>query len=89
MKLNIKAFAFTCALLWGAMLFCITWWIILFDGATGDPTLIGAVYRGYCVSPIGSLIGLAWGLVDGFIGGAIFAWLYNTFTGIFTKTAVQ
>jgi len=89
MKLNVKAFAFTCALLWGAMLFCITWWIILFDGATGDPTLIGAVYRGYCVSPTGSLIGLAWGLVDGFIGGAMFAWLYNTLDGCFTKTAVQ
>jgi membrane associated rhomboid family serine protease len=26
---------------------------------------------------VGSLIGLAWGLLDGLIGGAIFAWLYN------------
>ena len=34
-------------------------------------------YRGYTVTPIGSLIGLVWALVDGFIGGAIFAWVYN------------
>jgi len=39
--------------------------------------MIGAVYRGYNISPTGSFIGLAWGLVDGLIGGAIFAWLYN------------
>lgn len=89
MKLDVKAFAFTCALIWGVGLFCITWWIILFDGASGNPTIIGAVYRGYCISPLGSVIGLGWGLVDGFIGGAIFAWLYNNFAGCFTKTASE
>ena len=77
MKLNIKALAMTSALLWGFGLFFITWWIILFDGSTGEQLLIGRVYRGYCVSPIGSLVGLGWGLLDGFIGGLIFGWLYN------------
>jgi hypothetical protein len=48
-----------------------------FDGATGEAMFIGRVYRGYSVSPAGSLIGLAWALIDGSIGGAIFAWLYN------------
>ena len=77
MKLNVKAFAIAAALFWGLGLFMITWWIILFDGATGEMTLVGQVYRGYTISPIGSIIGLAWGFVDGLIGGAIFAWLYN------------
>jgi hypothetical protein len=77
MKLNVKAFALTCAIIWGFGLFVITWWIIVFGGATGDPTFIGRVYLGYCISPLGSLIGLLWGFVDGLIGGAIFAWLYN------------
>lgn len=77
MKLNIKAFAVTVSLIWGIGLFIGTWWIILFDGATGDITIIGQIYRGYNISPLGSLIGLIWGLVDGLIGGAIFAWLYN------------
>ncbi|MFQ5670866.1 MAG: hypothetical protein ACE5HD_10180 [Acidobacteriota bacterium] len=29
------------------------------------------------MSPSGSLIGLAWALPDGLVGGALFAWLYN------------
>ncbi len=77
MKLNIKAFALSCGLLWGFGLLFITWWIIAFDGATGEATLIGRVYRGYSLSPLGSLIGLAWALPDGMIGAAIFTWVYN------------
>ncbi len=77
MKLNVKAFALTCAIVWGVGLFLITWWIILFDGTTGEITFIGRMYRGYSISPIGSFIGLLWAVVDGGIGGAIFAWLYN------------
>ena len=77
MKLNVKAFALTCALFWGLCLFVLTWWIILFDGATGDAPFFGRIYRGYSICPIGSIIGLAYAFVDGLIGGAIFAWLYN------------
>lgn len=77
MKLDVRAFALTCALIWGPGLFLITWWIIAFDGATAEATLIGKVYRGYTLTPLGSVIGLIWGLLDGLIGGAIFAWLYN------------
>jgi hypothetical protein len=55
----------------------LTWWIIAFSGATGEPTLIGRAYIGYRISPLGSVIGLVWGFVDGLIGGAVFAWLYN------------
>ena len=81
MKLNVKAFGLTCGLVWGLGLFFLTWWIIAFDGATGDPTFIGSLYRGYTLSPIGSLIGLVWAFVDGAIGGVIFAWLYNVIAG--------
>ena len=77
MKLNVKAFAVAGGLIWGLGLFLLTWWIIVFEGPTGDTTLIGRVYRGYSITPLGSVIGLGWGLVDGLIGGAIFAWLYN------------
>lgn len=81
MKLDVKAFALTCGLVWGFGLFILTWWIIAFDGATGDPTFIGKLYRGYSLSPTGSFIGFVWALVDGAIGGAIFAWLYNFLIG--------
>ncbi len=81
MRLNVKAFALTCALVWGLGLFFLTWWIIAFDGATGEVTLVGRIYRGYTLSPLGSVIGLFWAFFDGLIGGAIFAWVYNLLSG--------
>jgi hypothetical protein len=81
MKLNVKAFALTCALLWGIGLFVLTWWVIAFDGSTGEMPFIGHVYRGYSITPLGSVIGLIWGFVDALIGGAIFARLYNLLGG--------
>jgi len=81
MRLNMKAFSLTCALFVGVGLFLATWWIILFNGSSGEATFIGNVYRGYNISPIGSVIGLVWGFLDGLIGGFIFSWLYNRFLG--------
>ena len=77
MKFDVKAFALTCGLIWGLGLFFLTWWIIAFDGPTGEVTLIGRLYRGYSISAMGSLVGMIWAFFDGLIGGAIFAWLYN------------
>jgi len=77
MKLDVKAFALTCALIWGIGLFVLTWWVIAFDGSTGEVPFLGRVYRGYSISPLGSVVGLLWGFIDALIGGAIFAWLYN------------
>ena len=77
MRLNVKAFALACGLVWGIGLFAVTWWIIALDGATPDVTFLGRIYRGYEISPQGSVIGLLWAFPDGLIGGAIFAWLYN------------
>ena len=81
MRLNVRAFALTCGLLLGVGLFFLTWWIIWFDGPSSDPTFLGRVYRGYEVTPVGSVVGLVWALIDGAIGGAIFAWLYNSLRG--------
>ena len=81
MQLNVKAFALACGLIWGLGLLVLTWWIILLDGPSSDPTFISRLYRGYTITPVGSLIGLAWAAVDGAIGGAVFAWLYNRFAG--------
>ena len=81
MRLNVKAFALAGGILWGLGLFLFTWWVIAFDGATGEPTLVGRLYRGYAISPVGSMIGLIWAFFDGLIGGALFAWLYNVLAG--------
>jgi hypothetical protein len=85
MKLNVKAFAVTCSLFWGGALLLITWWAIILDGSSADPTFIGRVYRGYSLTPMGSLAGFAWALVDGLIGGAVFAWLYNRVSRFFVQ----
>jgi hypothetical protein len=77
MKLNVKAFALTSGLILGTVLFEFTWWVIAFDGITRETTLIGMLYRGYTISPLGSIVGLVWGFIDGAIFGGIFAWLYN------------
>lgn len=77
MKFNVKALALTSGILWGVGVFLMTWWIIIFEGASGDATFIAYIYRGYCLSAVGSIIGLVWGFVDGLIAGAIFGWLYN------------
>ncbi len=89
MKLDIKAFAFASALVWGVGLFLLTWWIIAFDGTTGEITFIGQLYRGYSISPGGSIIGLLWASIDGLICGAIFAWLYNVMSGSGAKENYQ
>jgi hypothetical protein len=81
MKLNIRSFALTCAIVWGLGLFFLTWWLMAFDGPTGQATLIGRIYRGYTISAIGSVVGLVYAFFDGLIGGAIFAWLYNRMAG--------
>ncbi len=85
MKLNVKAFALTCGLVWGLGLMMLTWWIMLFEGATGDVTFLGRMYRGYNISFTGSIIGLVWAFFDGAIGGAIFAWLYNLIASRISK----
>lgn len=77
MRLNVKAFAVTCGIVWGLGLFALTWWIMLFEGPTKERTSIGRLYRGYRISPLGSLIGLVYGFFDALFGGAVFAWLYN------------
>jgi hypothetical protein len=77
MKFNVTAFALTCGLVWGFGVFFLAWWVMIFEGATHAPTVLGHIYRGFNISPGGSFIGLVWAFFDGLIGGAIFAWLYN------------
>lgn len=85
MKLEVRAFASAFGLVWGVGIFLLTWWIILFEGVTHEVTWIGRVYRGFDISPVGSLVGLIWGLLDGAIGGAIFAWAYNRLLPHFSR----
>ncbi len=77
MKLNTKAYAITFGVFWGLAVFAFTWGRILMEGRSNRETLLGEFYRGYRLTPLGSLAGLAWGFADGFFGGLLFAWMYN------------
>ena len=67
MKLNVLAFGLACGLIWGFGVFCLPWWVMAFKGATRDPLVLGHIYRGFNVSPLGSVIGLGYGLVNGLV----------------------
>ena len=75
--MSIRAFALTAGIFGAATLFFIAWWLILTGNAEGPPTIFERIYIGYSFTPMGSVIGAAWGFVDWGIAGAIFAWLYN------------
>jgi len=79
MKLNVMALALACGLIWGLGILFMTWFVIALDGSTGEITVLSRVYRGYNISLGGSIIGMGWGLVDGFLGGLVLAGLYNQF----------
>lgn len=88
MKLDIRAFALAFAFWWGGSVFLLTWWVIATQGADAGPSLLGTLYLGYAVTPLGSLIGLAWGFLDSLIGGAALAWLYNLMAGFRVRSKV-
>ena len=75
--MSIRVFALTTAIFGAVSMFFLAWWLILTGNADGPPTIFERIYIGYSFTPMGSVIGAAWGFVDWGIAGAIFAWLYN------------
>lgn len=76
MTFNIKVMALTGGIIWAAAnliagLTAMAGW----GGAYVD--VMGSIYIGYAPTVMGALIGAAWAFVDGLIGGAVFAYLYN------------
>ena len=78
MKLNIKAFALAGGIVWGVNWFGLTWLYILTKGITHEKiAFVSDTYIGFTVSPLGSLIALGYGFLDGFFIGFLVAWIYN------------
>ncbi len=84
MKLSVKAFAITAALVWGGAIL-ITGIFYLIVPPYGEHFLltISSVYPGFHVSGsfLDVLAGTGYGLIDGGVCGCLFAWLYNLFAG--------
>ena len=80
MRLNIRALGLSCGIAWGLAIFLLTYWFLV-RGLEGETLArLGNLYLGYSVTWYGGFVGLIWGFVDGFIGGALVAWLYNVFS---------
>jgi hypothetical protein len=79
MKLSVKSLAITCAIFGGALVFLMGLAHLIWPSyGTAFLQLAASVYPGYEVGGFGSVIvGTLYATVDGAIGGAIFAWLYN------------
>ncbi len=76
-KLNPGKLGLTGGILWGLLLFCMTW-ISMYTGY-GMFWLSQwmDIYPGYELSMAGSFIGLVYGFIDGFVCLFLIAWLYN------------
>jgi len=83
MSLNVRTFALACGLAWGLFLFALllVLWLAGNDGAPTVLSINGRAVLTYTLSPFACLLGLFGGFVDGVIGGAAFAWLYNRIAG--------
>jgi len=78
-KLDRLALGVSLGTLFGITLFLATFVLVLKGGSFVGPTLnlLGQYFPGYSVTTGGSLLGMGYGLVAGFIGGWAFAFLRN------------
>jgi len=84
MKLDIKAFAFTAGVLWGAAMLLTGIAHLIWPGyGAAFLEMMALLYPGYdATTPIDSVIlGTLYGFLAGAIGGLVFAWLFNVFAG--------
>lgn len=89
MKLNVKAMAFAFALLWGILAMFLVGLANLIWPEYGRAflELTASLYPGYkATASFGQVvIGTLYGLLDGAIAGAVFAWLYNLLVAACSK----
>ena len=82
MKLSIKGLALASGILWGLAMLGMGLANLIWSGY-GQQFLqtMSSVYVGYHAtrSIAEVIVGTLYGAVDGLIGGAVFAWLYNQF----------
>ena len=82
MKLSVKAFAISAAIIWGLAMLLTTTLNMLYPGyGAGFLDAMSSVYPGFTpYMGVKSIItGTLYGVVDAGIAGLVFAWLYNCF----------
>ena len=84
MKLDVLRLGITLCLVWGAIVFLVGVGNMVFAGY-GEAFLevIDSIYPGYHAGQWGFggvIVATLYAALDGFIGGIVFAWLYNLIT---------
>lgn len=77
MRLGVLAFGVSLGIITGLSMMLFGWSAWLWSFGT---TLVGqwaTVYPGFAASLKGGFVGLAWGFLEGFILGIVWAWVYN------------
>lgn len=80
MRFHVTALSLTAGLIWGAAVLLVASANLIWPSyGNAFLELAASIYPGYHTgSGIGSVItGALYGFVDGAIGGAVFAWVYN------------
>lgn len=78
MRLKPVALGISLGLVWGGSLF-VTTWLSYYTGygRLFLEVLAQSIYPGYTISPLGSLLGLFYGFLDGLVSAALIGWIYN------------
>ncbi len=82
MRLSIKGLAAASAVIWGGAILLVIIGNIIWPGyGSAFLQMADSIYPGYDMEAgvMGVISGTLYGLVDGAICGAIFAWVYNLF----------
>lgn len=87
-KLSVRGMAFAFGILWGGSILMVGLLNLLIQTyGLSFLWFASSIYPGYKAEPsfISVLIGTVYGVVDGLVSGAVFAWLYNFFSAIRKK----
>ena len=79
LRVSAVVYGIVTGLIVGLGIFAATIWLVLKGGPVVGPHLglLGQFLIGYRVTFVGSLVGLGYGFVIGFVLGSAVAWLYN------------
>ena len=90
-KLHPTAFGLSVGIVVGVLLFLATWLILLQDSVSiqSSLALLNQFFPGYAVTARGSFVGLAYGLLTGFVTGWSFAFLRNAATAVYMSSILR
>lgn len=79
-KLNVQGVGLAAGMTWALGCLLIGLSALAFGYGKEFVEAVGKFYIGYAPTGVGIFVGMLWGFADAYVGGIIFAWLYNKFT---------